>query len=45
MIRRTNEGWVVYSEDGKPLSRPYPTRQQADERLAQIEWFKRQKKK
>lgn len=45
MIKRTNEGWVVYSENGKPLSRPYPTRQQAEERLREIDFFAKQKKK
>ena len=44
MIKRTHQGWVVLSEDGRELSRPYPTRQQAEERLREIEWFKSKKK-
>lgn len=44
MIKKTKDGFVVKSESGKTLSRPYPTRQQAEERLHQIEWFKSKKK-
>ena len=44
MIVRTKEGWVVKSEKGKTLSRAYPTRQQAEQRLNEIEWFKKNKK-
>ncbi len=41
MILKTKDGWVVASEKGKPLSRPYQTRAEAEKRLAQIEYFKR----
>lgn len=43
MISKTNKGYVVKSESGKRLSKPYPTRQQAQKRLAQIEYFKSKK--
>lgn len=43
MIRKTNKGYVVKSESGKTLSRPYATKQQAQKRLAQIEYFKKRK--
>ncbi|HUM42689.1 MAG TPA: hypothetical protein PKI14_07060 [Fervidobacterium sp.] len=45
MIRKTKKGYVVYSEDGKRLSKPYQIREQAIERLRQIEYFKHKKKK
>ena len=44
MIRSVKDVHRVYSEKGKPLSRIYPTRQQADKRLNQIEYFKSKKK-
>lgn len=43
MIRKTNGGYKVYSESGKPLSKAYPTKQQAQKRLQQIEYFKNKK--
>lgn len=43
MIRKTNSGYKVYSESGKPLSKAYPTKQQAQKRLSQIEYFKSKK--
>lgn len=43
MITKTNKGYVVRSETGKPLSKPYATRQQAEKRLRQIEYFKNKK--
>lgn len=45
MIRKTSEGYKVYSEGGKPLSRSYPTKAQAQERLRQVEYFKSKSKK
>ena len=45
MIVKTNKGYVVKSEGGKVLSRPYPTKQQATRRLAQIEYYKGRKGK
>ena len=38
MIRKVNGGYKVYSERGKPLSKPCSTKQQA-----QIEYFKNKK--
>ena len=43
MIRKTSKGYVVYSESGKKLSKAYPTKQQANKRLTQIEYFKSKK--
>ena len=43
MIRKVSGGYKVYSEKGKPLSRVYPTKSQAETRLAQIERFKNKK--
>ena len=43
MISKTKSGYVVRSESGKRLSKPYPTRQQAQQRLRQIEYFKSKK--
>lgn len=43
MIRKVNNGYKVYSEKGKPLSKTYSTKQQAQKRLAQIEYFKNKK--
>lgn len=43
MISKTKQGYVVKSESGKKLSKPYPTRQQAQKRLNQIEYFKSKK--
>ena len=43
MIQKTNKGYIVKSESGKNLSRPLPTREQAERRLAQVEYFKRKR--
>lgn len=43
MIRKVSGGWKVYSEKGKPLSRTYPTKQQAQQRLREIDYFKNKK--
>lgn len=43
MIFKTSKGYVVKSEKGRVLSRPYPTKQQAQKRLSQIEYFKSKK--
>ena len=43
MIVKTTKGYVVKSESGKTLSKPYPTRQQAQTRLQQIHYFKNKK--
>lgn len=44
MIVKTQKGYVVKSESGKPLSKPNLTKQQAEKRLAQVEKFKRMNK-
>ena len=43
MITKTNKGYVVKSEKGKNLSKPLPTRQQAEKRLKQVEYYKNKK--
>ena len=40
MIVKTSKGYVVKSEKGKTLSKPYATREKAQERLRQIEYWK-----
>lgn len=45
MIVKTNKGYVVKSESGKPLSKTYSTREQAQQRLNKIEMFKSMNKK
>lgn len=40
MIVKTSQGYQVQSEDGKPLSKPDLTREQAEKRLEQVEYFK-----
>lgn len=44
MIKKVNGGYKVYSESGKPLSRVYPTKTQAQKRLNQIDYFANKKK-
>lgn len=41
MVRKVNGGYKVYSQSGKPLSKTYPTKSQAQKRLSQIEYFKK----
>lgn len=43
MIVKTSKGYVVKSESGKNLSKPLPTRKQAEQRLAQVEYYKNKK--
>ena len=44
MISKTHGGWVVKNESGtKRLSKVYPTREQAEKRLRQIEYYKSKK--
>jgi hypothetical protein len=40
MIIRKKEGYHVISEKGKNLGGPYTTREEAAERLRQVEYFK-----
>ena len=41
MIIKTKQGYKVVSESGKNLSKPNLTKEQAEKRLQQIEYFKR----
>lgn len=43
MIKKTSKGYVVYSEKGKALSKPYKKKEEAQKRLKQIEYFKHKK--
>ena len=43
MITKTKQGYVVKSESGRNLSKPYATREQAEKRLKQVEYFKNKK--
>jgi hypothetical protein len=45
MIRKTKDGYVVLSEDGKKLGGPYKTKAEAEKRLQQVEMFKHMKGK
>lgn len=40
MIRKVGKGWVVFSGDGKRLSKPYRSQSEAEKRLREIEMFK-----
>ena len=43
MIRKTSQGHQVVSKSGKPLSRPNLTKKEAQQRLAQVEYWKNKK--
>lgn len=43
VVRKTVEGWVVFSESGKKLSKPYATKKEAADRLREIERIKHAK--
>ena len=43
MIVKTSKGYVVKSEKGKTLSKVYPTKEQAQNRLREIEYWKNKK--
>lgn len=45
MIVKTKQGYQVKSESGKNLSKPNLTKEEAMERLLQIEYFKRKAKR
>lgn len=45
MIMKVKGGYKVYSESGKPLSKAYPTKSQAQKRLNQIDYFANKNKK
>jgi len=42
LIKEEDGKFVVYSEEGKRLSRPFASKREADKRLGQIEYFKQQ---
>lgn len=44
MIVKTSKGYVVKSESGKNLSKPYTTKQQAQTCLRQIEFYNNKNK-
>lgn len=44
MIKVTKNGYQVVSEEGKPLSKDNLTKQQAEERLKEVEKFKHMNK-
>ena len=44
MISKVKGGYVVKSEKGKVISRVYPLKSQAQERLREIEYFSNKKK-
>jgi hypothetical protein len=45
VIKKTEKGYQVTSEDGRALSRPNLTKEQARKRLALVEYFKSRAKK
>ena len=44
MIVKTNQGYQVKSESGKPLSKPNLTKEDAKERLRDVEYYKNKNK-
>ena len=44
MVRKRKAGWNVVSKKGKNLGGPYASREKAEERLAEVEFFKHMKK-
>jgi len=44
MIKKTDKGFQITSEKGKPLSKPNLTKEQAKKRLKQVEYFKKKNK-
>lgn len=43
MIIKTKQGYKVISESGRNLSKPNLTKEQAEKRLQQVEYFKHKK--
>lgn len=41
-VVKKKDGWYVESEKGKNLGGPYATKGEAEKRLQQVEYFKRQ---
>ncbi len=44
MIVKRKDGYHVLSEKGKNMGGPYKTREEAEKRLRQVEYFKHAKK-
>ena len=44
MITKTKQGYQVKSEKGKPLSKPNLTKNEAEKRLKQVEYYKHKNK-
>lgn len=44
MIKKTSKGYQVLSEKGKNLGGPYKSKEEAQERLREIEYYKSHKK-
>ena len=44
MITKTNKGYMVKSEKGRNLGGPYKTKEEAQKRLRQVEYFKHRNK-
>lgn len=45
MVKHKSNGWyVVSSKTGRNLGGPYPSKEEADKRLKQVEFFKHKKK-
>ena len=42
-VKKSGSGWKVFSHEGKPLSKEYPSKEKAVKRLGQIEFFKHNK--
>jgi hypothetical protein len=40
MIRKAGSGFIVLAESGKKLGGPYRTREEAERRLRQVEYWK-----
>lgn len=40
MLKKANNGWYVASKSGKKLSKVYHNKQEAQQRLKEIEYFK-----
>lgn len=45
MIKPVKGGYIVKSKSGKTISKTYPTREQAQQRLREIEYWKNKKGK
>ncbi|HVA17497.1 MAG TPA: hypothetical protein VMV59_07255 [Candidatus Dormibacteraeota bacterium] len=43
MIKKVKGGYKVLSEKGKNLGGPYKSKEEAEKRLRQVEYFKRNK--